>query len=435
MFTAPLARGLGLPNPVTLARSSAGYVDQPFAGLRVQYAAAPGSFAIDAMLAALERAGAAPAPLLPATDAGAIDIVVVDASGCDTVESARLLYSAFHPVVRRIAVNGRVLIAARDPADGTPVTAALARGVEGFMRALAKELGPRGITVNLLHVTPGAVDRLDGPVRFFCGPQTTYVTGQSVRIASQVAGPVAGQAVQALAGKRALVTGAARGIGLAIAQRLAQEGATVVALDVPSAGAALQASGFTPLLLDIAADDAPRQVAEFLRGQGGVDIVVHNAGVTRDRRLVNMQQSYWDLVMAINFGAVAALDSVLLAQGVLHDGGRIVCLSSISGIAGNVGQSNYAMSKAALIGYVQAQAPLLAARGIGINAVAPGFIETPMTDAMPFLLREVGRRANSLKQGGQPRDVAELVAFLASPGAGGISGQTIRACGQALVGA
>lgn len=239
-------------------------------------------------------------------------------------------------------------------------------------------------------------------------------------------------------GKTALVTGAARGIGLAIARRLAEEGARVVALDTPAAGPALHAActehGFTPLALDITDDGAAQQVAGFLHAQGGVDVVVHNAGVTRDRRLANMKQPYWDLVMEINFGAVAALDAALLEGSVLRDGGRIICLASISGIAGNVGQSNYAMSKAALIGHVQARSAALAERGICINAVAPGFIETPMTDAMPFLLRELGRRANSLKQAGLPRDVAELVTFLATPGASGITGQTIRVCGQALLG-
>ncbi len=438
IFTKHLARALGLPRPVALARAPGGYTAQPFAGLRVVYTEAPGGHALGAMLAALETAGADPVQLHLAdavADTSIVDIFVVDATACTSVDAARLLYTAFHPLMRRLAVNGRVLIAAA--ATGDPIASALARGIEGFTRSLAKELGPRGITANLVYVAPDAVDRLAAPVRFFCGRATTYVTGQAVHLDGRVS-PGDAPAVQALAGKVALVTGAARGIGLAIAQRLQEEGARVVALDVPSASAALQAAcsrfGFTPLVLDIAGEGAAHQAAAFLRDQG-IDIVVHNAGVTRDRRLANMKEPYWDLVMDINFGAVAALDRVLLDDGVLRDGGRIVCLSSISGIAGNVGQSNYAMSKAALIGYVAAQAPLLAARGICINAVAPGFIETPMTDAMPFMLRELGRRANSLKQGGQPRDVAELVTFLSTPGASGISGQTIRVCGQALLGA
>lgn len=442
VLTRPLARAIGLPNPVTLLRAPGPYTAQPLDGRRVLYAEAPGGYAIAAILVALQDAGAVPEHLPHAADAVAdtspVDIFVVDATACQTVAAVRVLYTAFHPMMRRLAVNGRVLVVAAHPrASADPVAAALAHGIEGFTRSLAKELGPRGITANLVYVAPDAVDRLAGPVRFFCGAQTTYVTGQAVHVVDTVSAPAATPCVQALAGKVALVTGAARGIGLAIAIRLAQEGARVVALDVPAAAAALEAAcaqhGFTPLALDIAEPETAAQVASFLAEQGGVDIVVHNAGVTRDRRLANMQAPYWDRVMDINFGAVAAIDAALLA-GVLRDGGRIVCLSSISGVAGNVGQSNYAMSKAALIGYVAAQAGVLAARGICINAVAPGFIETPMTDAMPFMLRELGRRANSMKQGGQPRDVAELVTFLATPGASGITGATIRVCGQALIG-
>jgi len=120
---------------------------------------------------------------------------------------------------------------------------------------------------------------------------------------------------------------------------------------------------------------------------------------------------------------------------VLREEGRIVCLSSQSGIAGNFRQSNYATTKAALIGYVAARAPQLAQRGITINAVAPGFIETRMTEAIPFMSREAGRRLTSLRQGGLPRDVAEAICFLASPGAYGVTGETLRVCGQSWLGA
>src|SRR5690606_27220205 len=130
--------------------------------------------------------------------------------------------------------------------------------------------------------------------------------------------------------------------------------------------------GATPLTVDISDDDAPRELTVFLQKHfGGVDIVVHNAGITRDRTLRKMKQREWQQVLDVNFVAVAAIDAQLLAEGVLSEQGRIVCLSSISGIAGNVGQTNYATSKAALIGYVAAQAPRLAGRGICINAVAP----------------------------------------------------------------
>lgn len=442
-----LLRALGLPTPVELARAPGGYVEAPLRGKTVALGASPDGFAHEALRQAIEAAGAQVLEVADLDDdeddddSFALDVVVLDATGCTTPERLEVLYQVFHPLIRQIARNARVLLVG--PLLGTdadPVAQACVRGLEGFCRSLGKELGKRGATVNLAYVARDALDRLSGVLRFFGGVQSTYVSGQTVRVTAEVAPPPAAPFVQALAGKVALVTGSARGIGAATAERLAQEGARVVCLDVPAARAALEqtcaAIGATPFTVDIADDDAPRELAAFLQKNfGGVDIVVHNAGITRDRTLRKMKQREWQQVLDVNFAAVAAIDAQLLAEGVLREQGRIVCLSSISGIAGNAGQTNYATSKAALIGYVAAQAPRLAARGICINAVAPGFIETAMTDAMPFLPREVGRRLNAVNQSGRPRDVAELITFLCTPGACGISGQTIRVCGLGLIGA
>jgi 3-oxoacyl-[acyl-carrier protein] reductase len=140
-------------------------------------------------------------------------------------------------------------------------------------------------------------------------------------------------------------------------------------------------------------------------------------------------------VLDINVGAPQRLNSALLDAGVLRESSRVVGVASISGIAGNRGQTNYATSKAAVIGMVEAWAPRLAERHISINAVAPGFIETKMTAAVPFAIREAGRRMNSLGQGGQPVDVAEAIAWLAHPASGALTGQVVRVCGQSLLGA
>jgi 3-oxoacyl-[acyl-carrier protein] reductase len=183
--------------------------------------------------------------------------------------------------------------------------------------------------------------------------------------------------------------------------------------------------------------EAPRTVASHLaREHGGADVVVHNAGITRDKTLGRMDEERWSSVIEVNLAAPERITAALFEhEDALGPAARIVCVSSVSGIAGNAGQTNYATSKAGLIGLVEALAPTAAERGATLNAVAPGFIETEMTARMPLATREVGRRLNSLAQGGLPVDVAETIAWLASPGSGGVNGNVVRVCGQSLLGA
>jgi 3-oxoacyl-[acyl-carrier protein] reductase len=242
-----------------------------------------------------------------------------------------------------------------------------------------------------------------------------------------------------LAGKVALVTGAARGIGEQIARVLAREGATVVGVDVPQAADDLirltrELDG-DYLTLDITAKDAPKRIAQHLRQEhGGVDVVVHNAGITRDKLLANMDDDRWNAVLAVNLVAPERITAELLEQRVIHPNGRIVGVASIAGIAGNVGQTNYATSKAGVIGLVDSFKDVLP-DGITVNAVAPGFIETKMTAAVPFATREVGRRLNAMSQGGQPVDVAETIAWFADPASTAVNGNVVRVCGQMMLGA
>ena len=276
-------------------------------------------------------------------------------------------------------------------------------------------------------------------LRFFVSARSAFVDGQLLTVSS-TAGTVPASWDRPLDGRVAVVTGAARGIGAAIARTLARDGARVVAVDVPAAGESLAAVANeirgTALQLDITTADAGARIIDHaVSRHGGLDIVVHNAGITRDRLLANMSPAQWESVLAVNIAAQLAINDELLASPAFTHEPRIVSLASTSGIAGNRGQTNYAASKGGVIGMVRATGPLLAGAGGTANAVAPGFIETEMTSRIPFATREVARRLNSLQQAGQPVDVAEAIAFLASPAAGGINGAVVRVCGQNLVGA
>jgi 3-oxoacyl-[acyl-carrier protein] reductase len=369
-----------------------------------------------------------------------LDGYVFDATTLETPADLRALYHFFHPHIGRIAKSGRAVIIGRPQSQqSTAEATATQSALDGFMRSLAKEIGKKGATANLLYVTPGAEDAVAGPLRFFLSERSAYVDGQPLEVTEAAGGVPEASWLSPLDGKVALVTGAARGIGRATAKLLAGEGARVVCLDLPNddgptAKLAREIDGGV-LLCDVSADDAPQRIADTLaEDYGGVDIVVHNAGITRDKTIKRMKPDWWDAAIEINLAAVARITQKLIDDDVLHDHGRLICLSSIAGIAGNMGQTNYAASKAGIIGLVEHWSKELGARGITANAIAPGFIETRLTDAIPVAIREAARRLNNLSQGGRPVDVGQAITFLATPQAQGVTGQVLRVCGGALVG-
>jgi 3-oxoacyl-[acyl-carrier protein] reductase len=382
-----------------------------------------------------------------AGDEGKVAAAVLDATGARTLDDLAAVREFLTPAVRRLGPSGRLLLLGPEPDPADVEAAAVAQALEGIVRSAGKEVRA-GATANLLVVHPDAPPAAaDSAVRFFLSARSAYVDGQVLRIGVPV-GPAQdpigmdrrAEVDKSLAGRVAVVTGAARGIGAAIADTLARDGATVVAVDIPAAGEALarvaNRTGGTALQLDITAPDAAERLLAHLRERHGrVDVVVHNAGITRDKLLANMDADRWNAVLAVNLKAQLAINDALLASDLLGDTGRIVCISSTSGIAGNRGQANYAASKAGVIGMVRALAPRMAERGATINAIAPGFIETEMTGKMPLGTREAGRRINSLRQGGLPVDVAETVAWLGQAESGAVTGQVVRVCGQSLLGA
>ena len=344
--------------------------------------------------------------------------------------------------LRDLAPGGRIITVSRPAAEaGDPAAAAVRQGIDGTLRSLAHELRG-GATANgivLANGTDAGAPSVAAALHFLLSGRSAYVNGQFITVGS-AAGELPADWTASLAGKTAVVTGAARGIGASIARVLHREGATVIVVDVPAAGEQLAAVaneiGGTALQVDITRDDAADRILQHAADRyGHLDIVIHNAGITRDKLLANMDSSRWDSVLAVNISSQLKMNERFLASETFSRSGRIVSLASTSGIAGNRGQTNYAASKAGIIGMVQATAPLLAPSGGSINAVAPGFIETDMTARMPALTRQVARRLSSLQQGGLPLDVAETIAFLASDAAAGINGTVLRVCGQNMVGA
>ncbi|MGN6869756.1 MAG: 3-oxoacyl-ACP reductase [Solirubrobacteraceae bacterium] len=453
-----VSKQIGLPAPVKLERYERG---QPVIDGPVLFGSAPGGRLAGATAQVLKaidaevhtplddgvRTAAADAGLdahvfnaETATEDQRFKALVFDASGIADSTQLHEAYAFFHPTIRRVKSSGRVIVLGTPPDDAkTPRQATAQRALEGFVRSIGKEVR-KGATAQLVYVGKKAEDQIESTLRFYLSPKSAYVSGQVVRIGASVLSADGIDWEHPQAGRFALVTGASRGIGRAIAQVLARDGAHVIGLDVPALQRELEETigelGGSTLILDITDDDAPQRIADhLLEDHGGIDVVVHNAGVTRDKTLGRMSDEQWDMVLAINLTAQERINEELLAREALHENGRIVSVSSMSGIAGNAGQTNYAASKAGVIGMVEAMAGDVGKRRATINAVAPGFIETQMTAAMPIATREAGRRMNSLAQGGLPVDVAETIAWYASPASGGLNGTAVRVCGQSLVGA
>jgi 3-oxoacyl-[acyl-carrier protein] reductase len=432
IVSSPVARKVGVPQPTRLRRYEPGL---PLCEGPVLVAGG-GRFA-EGIAAWLASAGVA--TVATAADAadrvGAVVLDLSTATDPADLDQLRLLGA---PAVKALARNGRVVVVGTDPSTLTDVAEVTTqRALEGAVRSLGKELRG-GATANLVLAQGDAQGGVRSAVEFFLSGRSAYVDGQVVRV-DESTSPDA-DALRPLEGKVAVVTGAARGIGAEIAKVLSRDGATVVAVDVPAAGDALAAVANevkgTALQLDVTSDEAGSRIVEHATSRhGGLDIVVHNAGITRDKLFVNMDDDRWHSVMEVNLRSILRMNEAILGDGGLADGGRIVCVASIAGIAGNRGQTNYGASKAGVIGLVTALSRQVAERGITVNAVAPGFIETEMTARIPFATREIGRRMNSLQQGGRPKDVAETIAWFVQPGAAAVTGQVVRVCGQSLLGA
>ncbi|MEA1929055.1 MAG: 3-oxoacyl-[acyl-carrier-protein] reductase [Candidatus Auribacterota bacterium] len=236
-----------------------------------------------------------------------------------------------------------------------------------------------------------------------------------------------------LEGKKAVVTGAGRGIGSSIALALAAEGADIAVLDMDESGAGdtaglIKDSGRESLALKVDVSNLSEVtgvINKILDLWNSIDIVVNNAGITRDNLLMRMKEDEWDSVIAVNLKGAFNLSKAVARSMMKQRSGSIVNIASIIGMMGNAGQANYAASKGGLIALTKSLAREMAPRGIRVNAVAPGFIATEMTDKIPEKMREEMIGAIPLKRMGEPEDIAAVVSFLTSEAASYITGQVI----------
>jgi 3-oxoacyl-[acyl-carrier protein] reductase len=426
---------LGLPKPPRLARENA---DKPhYLSGRLLFESTTGGLYATQVKQSLEATDFE----FVSQDAQSCHLVF-DASGIRSTHQATELYQFFHNNISKLPRCGRVVIIGQQPNNIVSIEHAIAqRGLVGFIKSVAKEIGRKGATANLIYLNGFGHKGLAAPLRFLLSAGCAYTNGQVVGLTTPVSDILPDNNwQQPLAGRSVVVTGAARGIGLAMSQVLARDGAKIIGVDVPQAQEQLEKAmsdlDGIALALDITADDAPQRLVDCCAQQEHRLLgLVHNAGITRDKMLSRMSEQQWQLLVDINIGSIQRINQAFLATKMLDQGGRIIGVASISGIAGNLGQSNYAYSKSAVIGMVDSMATVCAERGITINAVAPGFIETKMTAAIPFATRQFGRRLCSLSQGGLPQDVAEVVAFFVNPQASAVNGNTVRVCGQNLMGA
>ncbi|MEO8037104.1 MAG: 3-oxoacyl-[acyl-carrier-protein] reductase [Acidobacteriota bacterium] len=244
-----------------------------------------------------------------------------------------------------------------------------------------------------------------------------------------------------LKGRRALVTGASRGIGEAIARRLAESGAHVVLAarslaQVEKTAGELTAAGFSAegFELDITHENVRERIRTLLEGQPSIDILVNNAGITEDDLFIRMKPEAWTSVMRTNLDSAFHITQEIVKKMIRARWGRVINISSVVGLMGNPGQVNYASSKAALIGFTKALALEIGSRSVTVNAIAPGFIETAMTDQLTGEQRTALETRIALKRLGTPDDIANAAVFLASEQAGYITGTVLNVSGGLFTG-
>ena len=359
--------------------------------------------------------------------------LVVDMRKVDCHESLKEQIFNLRNELKKLRPNAKVLLIGLSEKECSGKTSLLQRALVGFTKSLAKEIGRSAKTVSLIRI-PNGLDLADIPliVSFFTSGRSAFITGQVLSVEGSGSDG-------SLKGKVCLVTGGAGGIGLATVKRLAAESAQVIIVDLPSMKDSISSfvsDNISFIGADLTnAEDLKSLVNQIGQQYGKVDVLANNAGITRDRTLSKMSEKEWDQLIAVNLMAVVGLTDSLLSNDLISRGGSIINTSSISGIAGNFGQTNYTATKAALIEMAKVYSEDLREMHISVNAIAPGYIETDMVKTMPLMTRIMAERITCLAQAGRPEDIAEAMAFFAHPASRGVNGQVLRVCGGSFLGA
>jgi len=404
--------------PTQLERETGPRVERPLEGKRVVLSSpTPGAVAREAF-ACLRRLGAE-VGLVPEQRGAFADVVgdgegtfdmdwetdevhgvVLDTTSFEEPGDLDILRQTFRPSVMALQASGRCVLLAGRPQDAADAAqAATWYSLDGFIRSLSGEMGHQGVTSNILRVASGAEPNLAGPLRFLLSPRSAFITGQTIWVDGRTLGAGDDPAERALEGKTAIVTGAAGGMGKLAVGLFAHEGADVICIDRPGASNLEQVAesvGGRAIELDVTSPEAPDRLAAVAEEVGGVDILAHVAGTLGDKMLANMDAETWNKPMSVNFEAPMRLTERLLRDGLIHQNGRIMCVSSVSGICGGPTMTAYSTSKSGVNGFVKYLSQQLDDDGTTLNVVAPGFTLTPFNVKMPQWMKHMQYRINDM---------------------------------------
>ncbi len=370
-----------------------------------------------------------------------IKAILVDTRSFKSLTDLNKMYLDLNKCVGKLEDEGRILLISNTSTtkQNTPIEAAVQSSLIGFIKSLGKELGRKGSTVNLLQLENQAhAASIQLCLEYFLSSKACYVSGQTLEIHSAKKLNKPAKIHKPYQKQTVLITGACGSIGQKVAETLSQRGATVLLVDLPSNNTPLkrlaQKTKGIALTVDLTKPNATGLIAETIQQElGQLNILIHSAGITKDRLFKNMPPTQWTEVIHVNLTAPITITDTLLSKNLIAKSGRVILISSIVGLSGNAGQTQYSASKAGLIGYMQALKTSTQKKQITINTIAPGFITSPMVKNIPAITREAAKRSNAFAQPGLPEDVAEAAALFAHPNAKGLNGRVLRVCGLAYI--